>query len=228
MTWEGNESSLRGFDNVMSSSARPALISPIFGPLSPRVAPIRSPLGIELPMNGSNSPSTNIASAQRALGISNPHGTTPSLGGVRVVGDMIFDPVKMRWFNTAADGEEELNFGDDENEEMDISSSGTKKGGEGFVDAWEGGEQMRLRTRRSFANDWSSNASSQGDVPDDDWSFEDFKQLQLNAEKRHIKEMQDWVSEARAATGPSYRQAHLHDIRQVSIFKLSSVLRGFD
>lgn len=84
MKWEGNESALRAFEHVLSSSARPALISP-FPAHSPGLSKGRSSKGL-----------------------------TAGLGGVRVVGEMVFDPVKMSWFNLDDQGEDELDFGDDE------------------------------------------------------------------------------------------------------------------
>lgn len=178
MKWEGNETSLRDFDNVMSSSSRPALISPLFGPMSPRRMLSRSPL--HTPPAGPTAASDPIST---------------QLSGVRVVGDMIFDPVRMSWFTTAAEGEEEIDFGDDE-ADLSLSSAGTGPGGERLVDAWEGGENMRLKTRRSFANDWGSNASEGGNAEADPEvakaNWEAFKKKTVAAEERHDKEMQPW------------------------------------
>lgn len=204
LKWEGNESSLRDFDNVIASSARPALISPL-GPLSPRNVYTKSPLA-NLPGSGDQQANANSIE-QKILSISNPHGTTPSLGGVRIVGDMIFDPVKRSWFSTSSEGEEEINFGDDEEE--DDHDDGQNKPRK--IDAWEGGEQARLKTRRSFANDWSSNASSTGDDQlESNWSFAEFSRKQREADKRHKEEMKAWKEvEAR-------QSQFMPDIRKVS------------
>ena len=214
LKWEGNESSLRDFDNVIASSARPALISPM-GPLSPRNAYSKSPLA-NLPGSTNSSQNTNGNSIeQKILSISNPHGTTPSLGGVRIVGDMIFDPVKRSWFSTSSEGEEEINFGDDEDDDFnDVNNSDkTRK-----VDAWEGGEQARLRTRRSFANDWSSNASSTGEDGDSDWSVAEFSRKQMEAEKRHEEEMRAWNL---VKVAQLLQQQRAIDVRQVSLFMVT-------
>lgn len=181
LKWEGNESSLIEFDNVIASSGRPALISPL-GPLSPRNTYSRSPLGGDQFDLAAKSIDTSIS--QKLLNVSNPQGTTPSLGGVRIVGDMIFDPVKRSWFSMSGGGEEELNFGDDEDEGRQFDKQA--------IDAWAGGEEMRLRTRRSFANDWNSNASSHGDKGKSYWDFELFSRKQKEAEDRHVMEMQPW------------------------------------
>lgn len=185
LKWEGNESQLVEFDNVVASSARPALISPL-GPLSPHNAYSKSPLAGDF--NDASCKQANGSLPRKLLNVSNPHGTTPSLGGVRIVGDMIFDPVKRTWLSMSADGEEELNFGDDEDDAF-----GPRCEGDGRpLDAWAGGEEMRLRTRRSFANDWNSNASSHGDGEESYWSFEEFSRKQKEAECRHLSEMQAW------------------------------------
>jgi hypothetical protein len=211
MRWEGNEAVLRDFDNVISSSARPALISPL-GPLSPHNMYAKSPLAaISDPVPQSqnqNAKIDNTNPSRQNLSISNPHGTTPSLGGVRIVGDMIFDPVKMTWINTSEEGEEELNFGDDEDD--NLSSKANEP------DAWDSGEQMRLRTRRSFANDWSSNASSIGD--DDghhpSFSFEEFSRKQRGVVKRHEVDMKPWQDELLSTTASDIL-SRLYDIREV-------------
>ena len=89
LKWEGNETDLRIFDNIVSASFRPALISP---------------MSVPSPGQDSSSPASSVGRA----------GTTMGLGGVRIVGNMIFDPVKMTWLNQAPEGDEELDFGDDE------------------------------------------------------------------------------------------------------------------
>lgn len=211
LKWEGNEASLVDFDNVIASSARPALISPL-GPLSPFNVYSKSPLASVLP--GGTEQQFDSSISQRLLSVSNPHGTTPSLGGVRVVGDMIFDPVKRSWFSMSNEGEEELNFGDDEDDRLLQNG----KGKEQPVDAWAGGEEMRLRTRKSFANDRSSNASSHGGMEEENWNFDEFSRVQKEADKRHNAEMKAW----KTANGPynvNQRQ-HLNDIKQVSFYTL--------
>ena len=206
MRWEGNEASLRDFDNVLASSSRPALISPIFGPMSPRHMFTKSPLST--PPAGTANTSSGPVNTQ--------------LSGVRVVGDMIFDPVRMSWFTTSAEGENEIDFGDDE-ADTSMSSTATGSGGEPVVDAWEGGENMRLKTRRSFANDWGSNASEAGDGLDDPEVakalFEAFKQKTIAAQKRSDEEVRPWrnLRSRRSSADRSY----LYAINRVSLFLLS-------
>lgn len=210
LKWEGNESSLRDFDNVIASSARPALISPL-GPLSPRHVYSKSPLANTAIDTTGEGQIAQSSIEQKILSISNPHGTTPSLGGVRIVGDMIFDPVKRSWFSTSSEGEEELNFGDDENDEFsDNDQSKTR-----VVDAWEGGEQMRLRTRRSFANDWSSGTSSH-DGEEIEWDFDKFSARQREADVRHKSEMQAWKKHSHDARQSTQ---YLYSIKKVSTFR---------
>lgn len=77
LRWDGNETVLRDFDQVIQSSSRPALISQLTG--------------------------GSIHSASSSVpGYSSPEGSArlPSIAsGVRVVGDMLFDPVQMRWIH---------------------------------------------------------------------------------------------------------------------------------
>ena len=202
MKWEGNEASLRDFDNVLASSSRPALISPIFGPMSPRHMFAKSPLST--PPAGTASTSSGPVNTQ--------------LSGVRVVGDMVFDPVRMSWFTTAAEGEDEIDFGEDE-ADTSLSSSGTGPDGERIVDAWEGGENMRLKTRRSFANDWGSNASEADEGLDDPElakaNFEAFRKKTMEAQKRNDAEMQAW--ENLRSRRSSQDRSYLYAINQVSL-----------
>ena len=239
MKWEGNETSLREFDNVMASSSRPALISPVFGPMSPRHTYSRSPLSTPPAATAESKASSGGPFASAASGL---QGATPQLGGVRVVGDMIFDPVRMSWFTTSASGEEELDFGSDDGGDASgtgntsistaatsLSGSSTSAGASGSkapVDAWEGGENMRLKTRRSFAHDWSSNASESGadgaqDDAEPEWDTAAFKETTLAAAVRHDKEMEAWTSlrsrsaASAARDSDASRRAHLWSIRDV-------------
>lgn len=239
MKWEGNETSLREFDNVMASSSRPALISPVFGPMSPRHTYSRSPLSTPPAGTADSKASIDGPSAN----VSNElQGATPQLGGVRVVGDMIFDPVRMSWFTTSASGEEELDFGSDEGGDASgtgntsVSTAATSLSGSAAsagasrsgapVDAWEGGENMRLKTRRSFAHDWGSNASESGadgaqDDAEPEWDAAAFKEATLAAAARHEKGMEAWRnlksrSAVSAKDSDASRRGHLWSIRDVS------------
>lgn len=75
--WEGNEAALRDFDNALSSNMRPALITQLTG------SSTSSFLGAP------TSPPSGVASSS----------------GARVVGDMRFDPLALRW--VSAHGVEE-------------------------------------------------------------------------------------------------------------------------
>lgn len=172
MKWEGNEGSLREFENVLASSSRPALItSPV---MSPRWSGYtRSPLSQQgghpsRVTTGDGQRESDEGAPLRAPGDPTatkkgfPFGTTPQLGGVRIVGDMVFDPTRMAWFTTSDDGEAELHFDDDEDKDgSSISASGALKsqnpsaasgGGAELQDVWATGESVRLKTRRSFAD----------------------------------------------------------------------------
>ena len=195
MKWEGNEACLRDLDNVLASSTRPALISPLFGPKSPSHQYVKTPSSVPAP------PPATTSSLGSALGI--PFAATLQMGGVRVVGDMIFDPLHMRWVNTGRDGEDELDFGDDEGE--DGESIGSKP------DYWGEGEAMRLKTRKSFARVTASASEQEEDVP---WDVEDFAKITFETQKRHDKELQLWANRKRLTIGE--RRAQLWDILSVS------------
>jgi hypothetical protein len=87
LRWEGNDQVLRDFDNAISSSSRPALITQLSG----------SALG---------SPIHNSAGAPT---------------GARVVGNMLFDPIKMCWVSQLPPEEDEpdpfANMADDEDDD---------------------------------------------------------------------------------------------------------------
>ncbi|SPO23795.1 uncharacterized protein UTRI_03677_B [Ustilago trichophora] len=89
LRWEGNEGVLRDFDQVIQSSTRPALISQLTG-------------------------SSTSSALTRAAGYSSPLSPESSTlmnhiaSGARVVGDMLFDPVQMRWIHKSGDEEEDV------------------------------------------------------------------------------------------------------------------------
>ena len=89
LRWEGNEDVLRDFDQVIQSSTRPALISQLTG-------------------------SSTSSALTHAAGYSSPLSPESSTlmshltSGARVVGDMLFDPVQMRWIHKSGDEEEDV------------------------------------------------------------------------------------------------------------------------
>lgn len=119
--WEGNEREMKDFDNALHSSARPALITQL------------SPLSASSLMQGSRTqsvwsgrpdpliPLQPIMPEPRTQSKGNSQGQNDgqSPGGVRIVGDMIFDPIELRW--THKSGVEEPDpFEEGENEEDDL------------------------------------------------------------------------------------------------------------
>lgn len=196
MTWEGNDSEVRMFDDIMASSSRPALISPVFGPMSPRVH-AKSPLS-------TTSAIDSTTTKPETAGF--PFGTKPSLGGVRIVGDMIFDPSKMCWFTTSQEGEEEIDFGDNEAEE--VGGEGEKKS-----DPWKEGETMRLKTRRSFAR--NSSSASEHEEDEEAWDEEHFTRNMQAAEQAHKSEMKRFTM-SKLKSQAELRN-HLWDILDASV-----------
>ncbi|PWY99414.1 hypothetical protein BCV70DRAFT_200985 [Testicularia cyperi] len=89
LRWEGNEGVLRDFDQVIQSSTRPALISQLTG--SSTSSALASMPGYTSPLSSESSTlMQSIAS------------------GARVVGDMLFDPVQMRWIHKSGAEEEDV------------------------------------------------------------------------------------------------------------------------
>ena len=138
LRWEGNEAVLRDFDQVIQSSTRPALISQLTG--SSTSSALNHAAGYSSPLSPESSTlMSHIAS------------------GARVVGDMLFDPVQMRWIHKSGDEEDDVfaQF-DDPLDDGDAShdASAAKLG----VD---GDNTVRARRTRSteafsrFANPWT-------------------------------------------------------------------------
>ncbi|KAN0065741.1 hypothetical protein ACQY0O_000871 [Thecaphora frezii] len=89
LRWEGNESALRDFDSVVQISTRPALISQLTG--SSTSSALASLSGYSSPvLQDSGSLITNIAC------------------GVKMVGDMIFDPLQMKWIHRNCEEDAEV------------------------------------------------------------------------------------------------------------------------
>lgn len=115
--WEGNEREMKDFDNALQSSARPALITQL------------SPLSASTIMQGTitqslwsgqsdqQTPQRPMALGTRVLSKSSPQSADgQSPGGVRIVGDMVFDPIQLKW--THKSGIEEPDpFAEEEEEE---------------------------------------------------------------------------------------------------------------
>ncbi|KAL8278477.1 hypothetical protein RQP46_009167 [Phenoliferia psychrophenolica] len=136
--WEGNESALREFDRVLSSSSRPALITHLS---SATITP-------------------SLLSFPSLPSILSPPPTRP--GGVansKVVGGMRFDPVRMSWYSIDEDEDElDLNFGAGEGEMADDEADGWGKGE----------HERMLKNRASFvmsegSRDGESETGEEGD-----------------------------------------------------------------
>ncbi|CAD6893783.1 unnamed protein product [Tilletia controversa] len=152
--WEGNESALRAFDNVINSSSRPALISPLTtgsvsslvsstaSLLSPRAGITMNPLGGKnlgkiLPhLQHQQQQSTTLIAPRLKHTISSPGSMASSfvepqgsLQGTRIVGDMMFDPVRMCWLSMADTEEPDVFAGLGDEDGDALSSGGERDGG---------------------------------------------------------------------------------------------------
>ncbi|GAA6035321.1 hypothetical protein JCM8097_008815 [Rhodosporidiobolus ruineniae] len=150
--WEGNESILREFDVALATSTRPALISPFSSTLgSPARGSFDAPNSASSssnphPLSGVDQPS---AAAVKGSSPSVPAGAGTSRAGIKVVGDMVFDPTTCSWHAVAGpDAEDEL--------ELDWGDGAAASAGETADDEEEGGAAERgererwLRNRASF------------------------------------------------------------------------------
>lgn len=176
--WEGNESVLRDFDNVLSSSTRPALITHLS---------TASPARLGFP----SLPSAPL------------HGT--SRANAKVVGSMMFDPVRMSWYSILPEGEDELDLAMGEGELADDE-------GELGEDGWEKGEQARLlKNRASFV---MSEGSRDGESEAEEgrlWAES------LEGERRHREEMSGWSMREEGAVAREW----LWDLRTVRFVRSS-------
>ena len=191
LRWEGNEAELRAFDRVMASSSRPALITQL----------------------SSNSPVMRRSNQSQPANLSQQS----SLSGVRIVGDMVFDPVRMSWYSRAEEGDEELDFGDDE---ADVHWS-------------TGGDTIKLKAKASFLNasevtPGSTATSSLSGSGMSHAGEDEFVKACRVAEQRHRAEMSHWP--AVSSTEPIDR-SYLWSIRKVrfrlTMTELHVDLNGF-
>lgn len=176
MRWEGNEGEVKAFDHVMQSSVRPALITN-FAPVA------RSPSAV-------TSPTSSLASS----------GLSHGVGGVRIVGDMIFDPVRMSWHPvnpSAAAAEDDFDFGDDE--------------ADAALGAAAESETGRLKPKASF---FALSATSDTPGADGTPAERAFWAECVAAETRHAEEMRPW-SHRRTLLNAADPHAYLYDIRKV-------------
>lgn len=137
LRWEGNESILRDFDSIPSSTptstsapVRPALITHYTGGIAP------------LP-SSSSSPSTSTP------------GLSLTASTIRIVGDMKFDPERMCWVSI---GDEEpdpfADMADDEDEDMGGGNTITRASGKKLVSVGQG-------LGVSAGSGWSSRLASE-------------------------------------------------------------------
>jgi len=180
--WEGNEHILREFDNVLSTSSRPALISQ-FSIQSPRM---KSPIGAmreDIPEAGT----MNSFKANKAQN--------------HVVGGMIFDAESMSWrkLGGGEEDEDELRLESDEELELrwladDESSSRPKPMGGIRPDGWNSlSSSLSLPTQSQHkyeseeSNCQSAGTRTRGRPSGSFWLS------CVEAEKRHKKEIISWI-----------------------------------
>ncbi|KAK0524364.1 hypothetical protein OC834_005568 [Tilletia horrida] len=178
--WEGNESALRAFDNVVNSSSRPALISPLTTSsvsslvstssslLSPTAAMTSNPLGGRAVGGAGKGQQSLIATPRLKHTSSSPAGICSSfvepqgsVQGTRIVGDMMFDPVRMCWFSMAGTEEPDVfaELGEDDDEDG-LSSSCER--GVGAVSSSSRRRNSGLTTGGGWSSGWGGMESRAG------------------------------------------------------------------
>ncbi|WVQ84271.1 hypothetical protein IAT38_006423 [Cryptococcus sp. DSM 104549] len=175
LRWEGNESCLRDFDSI-SSSSRPALITHYTG----------SSVGV----GGLTSPVASL---------------TPT--APRIVGDMQFDPIQMRWVSILSPDEDEPDpfegMADDEDEETGGGATITRAAGRKLVSVGGGSGSM------ASSSTWSQRLASESSMAASVASWEERTRPDVGvqipvelwaecreAEERHRKEVKGWVMRA--------------------------------
>ncbi|OAV90227.1 hypothetical protein PTTG_00718 [Puccinia triticina 1-1 BBBD Race 1] len=173
--WEGNEHVLREFDNVLSTSSRPALISQ----LSIQSPHMRSPTGA-MP---EDMPESLMGSFR------------PTKAQNHVVGGMIFDTESMSWKKVPGGGvdEDELQLESDEELELrwladDESSSRQKPLGGLGNDGWNS-----LSSSVSSPHPQHKHESEDGATRNRGRRSGSFWLACVEAEERHKKEIASWI-----------------------------------
>ncbi|GAA5853562.1 hypothetical protein JCM8547_002507 [Rhodosporidiobolus lusitaniae] len=214
--WEGNESILREFDVALATSTRPALISPFSSTLgSPARGSFAGPgsssgdctLGTGTGAGGGGAGAAPAKKEKDGEGNRLPPGASPgaSRAGIKVVGDMVFDPKTCSWHALAgpeAEDELELDWGGG-------ITSGTEgaeeeEGEKGREDGWEQGERERmLKNRASFvleeggsSEDGSAGEGSEvegGEVKKGKQTKRRMWRESQRAEERCRGEMEGWI-----------------------------------
>ncbi|GAA5887577.1 hypothetical protein JCM5296_002624 [Sporobolomyces johnsonii] len=213
--WEGNESILREFDKVLSTSVRPALISPFSSTLG-------SPARQSFPSAGSaSSGSLSSLTLDPTPPATAPAKTLPAAaaprGAAKVVGDMVFDPATCSWHALAgADAEDELEF-----DLVDWGSAGEFADDEDG-DGWAAGERERmLKNRASFVLSEGEEDEDEGEEEEGGTGGGRAKQTRRGiwreskrAEERCRAEMRGWVqSPRRREEGEVEDRAWLFELR---------------
>lgn len=181
LRWEGNESILRDFDTVVSSSARPALITHYTGGSTTSLAGLNSPVA----------------------GAANGNNGASSSGTVRIVGDMRFDPEKMCWVSLVDEDDPfEGMLGDADDEEDGVPTITRREGrrlmavgAHGGMGASQSSGWSRM-TSESSATSSSMSTVAGGGIHERLYEgYEVPSELVVEcreAEERHRREMKGW------------------------------------
>jgi hypothetical protein len=174
--WEGNEHVLREFDNVLSTSSRPALISQ----LSIQSPMMRSPTGAMQ----EDMPDSGLMNSFRNNKAQN-----------HVVGGMIFDAESMSWRKVTGGGEDEDELQLESDEELELrwladdeSSSRHKPLGGVRDDGWNS-----LSSSLSLPHPQNKYESEDEFNRNRGRRFGSFWQACVEAEERHKQEIASWI-----------------------------------
>ena len=183
--WEGNESALREFDRVLSTSIRPALIT--------HLVSTHSPARLNFPSLPS---------------ILSPPPPTASLPNSKIVGSMMFDPVRMSWYSI-----------DEDEDELDLNLGHEEDMADDEADGWGKGEQERmLKNRASFVMSEGSR-DGESEMGDEAGDRRAIWAECVEGERRHREEMRKWftVGKRRQPEPEDTEREWLWDIRRVRL-----------
>ncbi|MBW0494481.1 hypothetical protein O181_034196 [Austropuccinia psidii MF-1] len=172
--WEGNEQVLREFDNVLSSSARPALISQ-FSIQSPRIK---------------SSSNAEVSEIGGKVGI-NLNGLIKNKSQNHIVGGMVFDAESMCWRKVqGGDDEDELRLESDEELELRWLADDEKSCGGMMND-----KEKQWNLKFDDENDPEDEHQAQEQVEGKGLKGRFWEEC-IEAEARHRREISSWIVES--------------------------------
>ncbi|UZJ56923.1 hypothetical protein CBS101457_006243 [Exobasidium rhododendri] len=160
--WEGNEEEGRNFDNAVKGSGRPALITLLSKGSANAASSAAARLDRPAAAHQSIPPMSPISAPSITATTTLASTPLPTLAvGSRIVGDMMFDPIRLRWTNKNADEEEEDPFAalddesDEEEEEDSVHETNGSSSGSRRVKGQSSSASINLRAEAAIGTNTS-------------------------------------------------------------------------